>query len=174
MFISFSTNSHRIAVSRCCFCWGCRQWLVGRVGEYLRILLCISSELSNYNKSKLSGRLNTVDQGRLGSGCSTHYRWKRKWLSAVAVITPIDPLVTKARLSNKGQKRLIYLSFPSSLSQMLLHVPLFSLSFLFLSPALSQYRLCPLPLFFYCSFSFLSKKKSFFSSTFSFKAEERE
>lgn len=91
-------------------------WWQGRVGEYLCILLCISSKFSNYNKSKLSRRLNTVDQGRLGTRCSTHYRWKRKWLSAVAVIMPIDPLATKARLSNKGQKRLIYLSFPSSLS----------------------------------------------------------
>lgn len=163
MFISFSADTHLITASRCCFCWGCRQWLVGaegRVGEYLRILLCISSEFSNYNKSKLSRRLNAVDQGRLGSRCSTHYRWKRKWLSAVAVITPIDPLATKARLSNKGQKRLIYLSFPSSLSQMLLHVPLFSLSFSFLSPSLSQYRLCPLPLFFY--YSCLKFKKVWF------------
>lgn len=163
MFISFSTDTHLITVSRCCFCWGCRQWLVGaegRVGEYLRILLCISSEFSNYNKSKLSRRLNAVDQGRLGSRCSTLYRWKRKWLSAVAVITPIDPLATKARLSNKGQKRLIYLSFPSSLSQMLLHVRLFSLSFSFLSPSLSQYRLCPLTLFFY--YSCLKLKKVWF------------
>lgn len=136
----------------CCFCWGCRQLLVGAdsCGEgerILGILLCISSELSNYNKSKLSGRLNAVDRGRLGSGCSTHYRWKRKWLSAVAVITPIDPLATKAQLSNKGQKRLIYLSFPSSLSQMLLHVPLFSLSLSFFFSFSLRVQTLSLPLF---------------------------
>lgn len=111
-------------------------WVPGERGG--RISLYFVVHLSNYNKSKLSGRLNAVDQGRLGSGSSTHYRWKRKWLSAAPVITPIDPLATKARLCNKGQKRLIYLCFSSTLYQMLLHVPLFSLPVLFLSTSLTQ------------------------------------